>query len=123
MQHNIVLPGGTKAPTTGPIIPVYFRHGVVSLGVGNVLGLPTLFVTNSSESGMMSPPDSLLKTECMLLLKQYLGRTITLTALLQTYQFAMVRRELEASGALYMLNGVPTLRVGFEEEVMEQEDN
>jgi hypothetical protein len=64
----------------------------------------------------MSPPDSMLKHECSLLLRQYLDNTITLAEMLEQYQFAMVRRELEALGVFFMLNGVRALRVGFEEQ-------
>jgi hypothetical protein len=56
-------------------------------------------------------------------LKDYLSNNITLTALLSEYPMCPVRREIEASGATFMVNGELTLRVGFEQEAIEQEDN
>jgi hypothetical protein len=119
----IVLSDGTKAPITGDIIPIYFRHGIISVGIANVLGLPTLFVANSSKNGQMSPPEGWLKRECVACLRDYLANNKTLTALLEEYPMFPVRREIEASGAIFTLNGVLTLRVGFEEEEIEHEDD
>jgi hypothetical protein len=97
-------------------IPVYYRHGVTSLYVGNAQGRPILVVSNSSDNGLMSPPDIMLKNACTRLLKDYIGGEISLHELLKTFEFEHIKTELELTGAIFNCNGKLSLNVGFEEE-------
>ena len=116
-QPKIWVPASTKMLSLeGGKIPIYFNHGVTSLYVGNVQGRPILVVSNSSENGLMSPPDIMLKNACTRLLKDYLEGEISLNELLKKFEFEHVKTDLELTGAIFNCNGTLSLNVGFEEE-------